>query len=131
MSMPLDCSYIILTVQPGMGRNILIIKHIGVVHILRNQFYGIFTPSVITRNQVPTHPLTAILRYQGLTPLIRCESGFERATCSKFDLLLFNACLLKPFICLIKKQVLKSHWGNELNKKIQIGVRVKIKILIT
>ena len=48
-----------------------------------------------------------------------------------FDLLLFNACLLKPLICLIKKLVLKTHWGNELNKKIQIGIRVKIKILIT
>ena len=32
---------------------------------------------------------------------------------------------------LIKKLVLKTHWGNELNKKIQIGIRVKIKILIT
>ena len=33
-----------------------------------------------------------------------------------FDLLLFNACLLKPLICLIKKLVLKTHRGNELNK---------------
>ena len=38
-----------------------------------------------------------------------------------FDLLLFNACLLKPLICLIKKLVLKTHWGNELNlKKIKL-----------
>ena len=36
-----------------------------------------------------------------------------------------------PLICLIKKLVLKTHWGNELNKKIIIGIRVKIKILIT
>ena len=36
---------------------------------------------------------------------------------SNFDLLLFNACLLNPLICLIKKLVLKTHWGNELNKK--------------
>ena len=35
-----------------------------------------------------------------------------------FDLLLFNACLLKPLTCLIKKLFLKTHWGNELNKKI-------------
>ena len=41
---------------------------------------------------------------------------------------LFNACLLKPLICLIKKLVLKTHWGNELNKKFQIGIRLKIKI---
>ena len=31
-------------------------------------------------------------------------------------------CLLKPLVCLIKKLVLKTHWGNELNKKIQIGI---------
>ena len=39
-----------------------------------------------------------------------------------FDLLLFNACLLKRLICLIKKLVLKTHWGNELNTKFQIGI---------
>ena len=48
-----------------------------------------------------------------------------------FDLFLFNACLLNRIICLIKKLVLKTHWENELNKKIQIVIRVKIKILIT
>ena len=48
-----------------------------------------------------------------------------------FDLLLFNACLLKPLTCLIKKLVLKTHWGNKLNKKFEIGIRVKIEILIT
>ena len=43
---------------------------LGVVHILSNQLFGIFTPSVINRNQDPTPPppLTAILRNQGLTP---------------------------------------------------------------
>ena len=45
--------------------------------------------------------------------------------------LLLLACLLKPLICLIKKLVPKTHRGNELNKKFQIGIRVKIKILIT
>ena len=37
-----------------------------------------------------------------------------------FDLLLFNARLLKPLSCLIKKLVLKTHWGNELNKKFKL-----------
>ena len=41
----------------------------------------------------------------------------KRIDLYNFDLLLFNACLLKPLICLIKKLVLKTHWGNELNKK--------------
>ena len=43
---------------------------LGVVHILSNQLFGIFTPppSVINRNQDPTPLLTAILRNQGLTP---------------------------------------------------------------
>ena len=33
------------------------LQQLGVVHILRNQFFGIFNPppSVINRNQDPTH----------------------------------------------------------------------------
>ena len=55
----------------------------------------------------------------------------KRIDLENFDLLLFNVNLLKPLTCLIEKLVLKTHWGNELNKRFQIGIRVKIKILIT
>ena len=55
----------------------------------------------------------------------------KRIDLENFDLLLFNANLLKPLTCLIEKVVLKTHWGNELNKRFQIAIWVKIKILIT
>ena len=54
----------------------------------------------------------------------------KRIDIVQFDLLLFNACLLKPLICLIKKLVLKTHRGNELNLKNPNWYKVGLPIYI-
>ena len=50
---------------------------------------------------------------------------------NKFSRSAVRAALKELLICLIKKLVLKTHWGNELNLKKLNCIRVKIKILIT